>query len=211
MRIAEPTDPTGAPHVGKGMSKRSLPILDLDNIDVATPCTANWDAMTVVGAAVRHCGACEKNVYNVSGMTRQSATELLLENEGNICVRFVKRHDGTLITNDCPVGVALWRKRARRAAMAVSAMATAVVAFAVSSGVWSKRMACTATTPVDTATETSVETPPQPPIVGVLLPPEPPEPPTPRPLMGAPKPPRQPPAPHPTFAPKMGRVAPRTH
>jgi hypothetical protein len=99
--------------------------------------------MTQVGAHVRHCGSCDKNVYNLTGMTRQSATELLLAHEGNVCVRFSKRHDGTLITNDCPVGVALWRKRARRAATALSAVAAGLIAFAFGSGMMGRRAVTT--------------------------------------------------------------------
>jgi hypothetical protein len=152
------------------MTHRSLPILDLDNVSVATPCSADWNAMRQVGAHVRHCGSCDKNVYNLSGMTRQSATELLLEHEGSVCVRFSKRHDGTLITNDCPVGVALWRKRARRAATAVSAVAAGLIAFAFGSGMMGRRPAAPIMGAVP-ATTITVEPSAPPPTMGEALPP----------------------------------------
>jgi hypothetical protein len=99
-----------------GMStRRSLPLLD--NIRIASPCTASWDEMTG-DERVRFCGHCSKDVYNLSGMAREESERLLRERAGNICVRLYKRHDGTVLTADCPVGVK--RKRRRRiAAVAV--------------------------------------------------------------------------------------------
>ena len=40
----------------------------LDRVSVAAPCSADWGAMDG-DARVRHCGQCEKNVYNLSSMT----------------------------------------------------------------------------------------------------------------------------------------------
>ena len=51
---------------------------------------------------VRHCGECRLNVYNVSAMTEEKALELIAEREGRLCVRFYQRHDGTVLTEDCP-------------------------------------------------------------------------------------------------------------
>jgi hypothetical protein len=91
---------------------RGLPILD--NIRVASPCSANWDEMKG-DDRVRFCGHCEKNVYNLSTMTREQAEELIAEKEGNLCARFYRRADGTILTADCPVGVR--KKRVRRLAL----------------------------------------------------------------------------------------------
>src|SRR5262245_2955051 len=52
---------------------------------------------------VRHCSECRRNVYNLSGMTRRDATELVQLAEGRMCVRFYRRKDGTLITQNCPL------------------------------------------------------------------------------------------------------------
>jgi hypothetical protein len=81
----------------------------LNNIRVASPCSAAWDAMTG-DERVRFCGACRKSVYNLSEMTRAAAERLIGETEGRVCVRFYRRRDGTVLTSDCPVG----RGRARR-------------------------------------------------------------------------------------------------
>ena len=99
--------------------------IDLDSITVASPCTADWDAMQG-DARVRFCGLCELNVYNLSEMGRDEAQELVRETEGKICVRLYKRRDGTLISQDCPVGLRakLRRKLSWIAGLAASLLAT---------------------------------------------------------------------------------------
>jgi hypothetical protein len=59
---------------------------------------------------VRHCGQCEKHVYNLSGMNRNDAQALVRQTEGRLCVRFYRRADGTILTQDCPVGLAALRR-----------------------------------------------------------------------------------------------------
>ena len=82
----------------------------LEMIQIASPCTANWDDM-VGDERMRHCGACNLNVFNLSNMTRNEATAFLAEREGRSCVRMFKRADGTVITRDCPVGIAALRAK----------------------------------------------------------------------------------------------------
>jgi hypothetical protein len=82
-------------------AKAKLPVLD--NIKVATPCTADWNQMTG-DDRVRHCGQCQKNVYNLSGMMRDEAEALLRERNGDLCVRYYQRQDGTILLADCTVG-----------------------------------------------------------------------------------------------------------
>ncbi len=78
----------------------------LDDIRVAKPCRANWERMEPQDdqARVRHCRSCQKNVYNISMMSRVEAEELLNRHEGKLCIRFSRREDGTLVTGDCPIG-----------------------------------------------------------------------------------------------------------
>ena len=59
---------------------------------------------------VRFCGQCHHNVYNLSEMTAKEAEDLLSRHEGKLCVRFYRREDGTVMTSDCPVGLAKVRK-----------------------------------------------------------------------------------------------------
>jgi len=99
--------------------------IDLDQITIASPCTADWDAMQG-DERVRFCDLCELNVYNLSEMGRDEAQELVRETEGKICVRLYKRRDGTLISQDCPVGLRakLRRKLSWIAGLAASLLAT---------------------------------------------------------------------------------------
>jgi hypothetical protein len=105
-------------------AKAKLPVLP--NIRVASPCTADWNAMTPADAdadRVRHCGSCQKNVYNLSQMTRDEAEALILAKEGRLCVRYFQRKDGTILLKDCTVGVTSKRKRRLIAAGAAMLLA----------------------------------------------------------------------------------------
>jgi len=85
-------------------------MIPLDQIRIASPCHADWKAMTGTDQ-IRFCGQCRKNVYNLSEMTRTEAQRVVEEHEGRLCVRFYTRADGTLLTQDCPVGVRTVRYR----------------------------------------------------------------------------------------------------
>ena len=89
----------------------------LENIRIASPCSANWDDMYGTDRQ-RFCGECKLNVYNLSGMKKYDAENLLRLSEGRLCVRYFVRSDGSVLTADCPVG---WAKVKRR----LSVMATA--------------------------------------------------------------------------------------
>jgi hypothetical protein len=101
----------------------------LEDVRIAAPCTASWDDMKG-DDRVRFCGKCEKNVYNLSAMPREEAEAFLADRGGNVCVRLYQRTDGTVLTEDCPVGVK--RRRRVRLALAVGGglLAGAAVAIA---------------------------------------------------------------------------------
>ncbi len=108
------------------MSKFTNP---LNNIRIASPCPADWNRM-VGDNRQRHCGECKLNVYNLSGMTRSEAENLISNSEGRICMRIYRRADGTILTKDCPVGwQAVKQKISKTAAAFVS------VIFAILSGI----------------------------------------------------------------------------
>lgn len=90
----------------------------LNNIKIASPCSANWDEMSGDNRK-RFCGECKLNVFNLSGMSQTEAENLLIESEGRVCVRFYRRQDGTVLTQDCPVGWAKIKRNLSRAATAV--------------------------------------------------------------------------------------------
>lgn len=87
---------------------RKLPTLA--NLGVASPCHEKWDDM-VGDDTSRFCLKCEKNVYDLSSMTKEAAEALIAAKEGSLCARFYRRADGTVITADCPEGIALKRRR----------------------------------------------------------------------------------------------------
>lgn len=97
----------------------------LNNLKIASPCPANWDAMAG-NNRVRYCGECKLNVYNLSGMTRKEAETLLNNSEGRLCVRYYQRADGTVLTQDCPVG---WRALKMRVSGMAAAFCTMILGF----------------------------------------------------------------------------------
>jgi hypothetical protein len=92
----------------------------LRQLKVAKPCPADWNAMTG-NDRMRFCGQCQLNVYNLSGMTRTEAERLVTQAEGRVCARFYRRADGTVLTQDCPVGLRAVKQRVSRWATAVFA------------------------------------------------------------------------------------------
>ncbi len=105
----------------------------LARVRVASPCKADWDEM--IGTdRVRFCGQCSLNVYNLSAMTRDEAESVIAANEGRLCVRFYRRRDGSIITQDCPVGL---RAARARVSYVVKAMAAAVLTFLAAIGLQS--------------------------------------------------------------------------
>lgn len=98
----------------------------LENIKIASPCSQDWEAMTGDNRK-RFCSECKLNVYNLSGMTKPEAENLLLNAEGRLCVRFYKRADGTILTEDCPVGWAAFKRRVSKTAAAFASLMFGVI------------------------------------------------------------------------------------
>ena len=86
----------------------------LDNVRVASPCSAAWDRMDG-DERYRFCRECGKNVYNLSSLSRAEAEALVREKEGRLCVRFYRRRDGTVLTRiarwGCSGRAAGWSSR----------------------------------------------------------------------------------------------------
>jgi hypothetical protein len=162
----------------------------LENLKIAKPCSADWASMSG-DERKRFCQMCKLHVYNLSDMTRTEAEDLITKTEGNVCVRLYKRADGTVITRDCPVGLAALRRRMATLAASVAAfLAVGWSAFTRSPGeIDGSRLEGTANA------QTSVEPiKPIKPITPVKDPHiEPTHPKDPIPLMGAPMPIKQPP------------------
>lgn len=104
----------------------------INQLKIASPCPMEWDAMERTPEdAVRFCGECKKNVYNVSQMSAAEANSIFqsaMANGTGACMQLYRRADGTVITDDCPVGLRrvrdMWRK--------VRSVAASFIALAVS-------------------------------------------------------------------------------
>ncbi len=81
----------------------------IDKMRVSSPCPASWDAMKGDDNK-RFCQQCNLHVYNISAMTRREAEDLIRNTEGRLCARFYRRSDGTVLTQDCPVGLKALRR-----------------------------------------------------------------------------------------------------
>src|SRR5262245_23822426 len=90
----------------------------LDNVRVAAPCPANWDRM-YGNKRIRFCEECQLNVYNISEMSRAEAEQLIAQAEGRLCVRYYRRKDGSILTQNCPVGLRALKRRLSRVATAI--------------------------------------------------------------------------------------------
>ena len=109
----------------------------LDLIQVASPCSMSWHEMEG-DDRVRFCDECSLNVYNLSGMKRAEAEALVTSTEGRLCVRYHQRADGTVITRDCPIGVAAARRAVARLVGIVAAVCVALVSAAWAIGTGSR-------------------------------------------------------------------------
>lgn len=106
-------------------------MFDVNKLQVAKPCHVGWETMSGDERS-RHCSQCQLNVYNIAGMTAADARNLIEAREGRVCIRLVRRADGTVLTKDCPVGIRKYRSRAAR--FAGAALATILGVFSVSYG-----------------------------------------------------------------------------
>ena len=71
---------------------------------IAKPCSMKWTEMSG-DEKKRFCGKCKLNVYNLSAMSAGEAENLLARTHGKVCTYFYQRADGTVLTQDCPVGL----------------------------------------------------------------------------------------------------------
>ena len=93
----------------------------LNKLYIAAPCSVPWDSMEG-DDRIRHCGQCALNVYDVSKLTTREAADLIRKKEGRLCLRLYRRADGTIITDNCPVGLRKIRDRIKLTAAAMLAI-----------------------------------------------------------------------------------------
>ncbi|MBX9688542.1 MAG: hypothetical protein K2X27_17670 [Candidatus Obscuribacterales bacterium] len=100
----------------------------LDRVLVAAPCPVSWDSMEG-DERVRFCSGCSCNVYNISDMSKTEAESFLEKNGVSQCLRFFRRSDGTIMTDNCPRGLRAMRDRCRSSMKTVAGLVTALLAF----------------------------------------------------------------------------------
>jgi hypothetical protein len=91
----------------------------LPNLRIGFACKQSWDDM-VGDDRVRDCKGCNRQVFNLSAMTREEAEAVLARRGLTPCVRFYRRPDGTVMTTDCSTGT---RRKGRRLAVVASSFA----------------------------------------------------------------------------------------
>lgn len=98
-------------------------IKNLESIRVASPCRSDWDAMAAAAGddRARFCRECDKQVYDLSVLTRRQVATLVSETQGKLCARFSFRPDGTLLTREPAPAPHAPRGRASRVAAAAFA------------------------------------------------------------------------------------------
>lgn len=96
--------------LNKQNEKKSL----LSQVAVATPCAVPWETMQG-DEQTRACDQCKLKVYNLSAMSKDEAEAFLRQKKnGRRCIRFYRRADGTILTDDCPVGLRRLRDASKR-------------------------------------------------------------------------------------------------
>ena len=146
------------------MSKFDSP---LNNIRIASPCQADWNEM-YGDDRKRFCRDCKLNVYNLSGMTRDEAEALIINAEGRLCVRFYTRADGSVITQDCPVGWAKLKQRTKVYATAAFSLLMALLTGVFFVSLFSKQTTTMGEMRMPFATPTPVPT--NRPLMGAVAP-----------------------------------------
>lgn len=119
IRIAQSRD---APYRVAAMQPN--PDENLQNLAVAVPCRAAWSRMPGTDK-VRYCHECNLNVYNLSGMTAREADTLLRSHRGRLCIRLLRRRDGTIVRHGSELG----RRRPLRRMLYALAGLLALVGF----------------------------------------------------------------------------------
>lgn len=78
---------------------------------------------------VRLCGGCSRQVYNLSDMTASEAEQFLSATGESHCLRFFRRSDGKIMTDNCPRGLRAIRDRVRVSVKIAAAVLTSIFSF----------------------------------------------------------------------------------
>lgn len=90
----------------------------LDQLNVSSPCTADWAQMSGDDRK-RHCAKCNKFVYDFAHLSRQEVTAIVAAQRGSLCARITRRADGSLLTYEPLPDLPLANRRSAPVAAAV--------------------------------------------------------------------------------------------
>jgi hypothetical protein len=144
----------------------------LNNIRIASPCSSDWNEM-FGDERKRFCAECKLNVYNLSEMTKSQAENFIRNAEGRVCVRLYRRADGSVITQDCPVGWAKIKQRTRAVATAVFSLVLSLFSGLLLVSVFAKQRVTEVGVLRPLSTPTPKPTPKQMPLMGAVALPSP--------------------------------------
>ncbi|HKP35774.1 MAG TPA: ankyrin repeat domain-containing protein [Pyrinomonadaceae bacterium] len=94
-----------------------------DRMSIPAPCDAEWDAMTG-NDQVRFCEHCNLHVNDLSSLTRAKALQLVEQSQGRLCVRFIQKPNGGMLSRKMPEK--LYRIRRRVSRLAASAFTATI-------------------------------------------------------------------------------------
>jgi hypothetical protein len=116
----------------------------LQSVRIASPCPMKWEDMRG-DDLTRRCDRCDLNVHNIGAMSTEQIEQLAQRRTTErVCITLWKRADGTIMTRDCPVGLAAARARVARAlgriaaAVALAIGVSTLAARADASGRWAE-------------------------------------------------------------------------
>lgn len=97
----------------------------LDRLQLSFRCPADWSAMEG-DETRRFCTTCQKHVHDLSALTREEAEDFMSRQQTSVCIRMLRRPDGSTVVKDCPrTGVPPLVKTAGLALAAGGALALA--------------------------------------------------------------------------------------
>ena len=100
---------------------------------IASPCEEPWESMKG-DDRVRFCDRCRLNVFNVKSLDEAQLHALFVKSEGQLCGRVYQRRDGTVLTRDCPTGLAKVRRKVLAAAGLIATLLLGIVSIRLREG-----------------------------------------------------------------------------
>ena len=81
------------------LDSQASDFIELEAIEITAPCSADWDKMRG-GNRARFCADCQKEVHNLSALTREQTEQLIRDNQGHFCALIYRHNDGSIISAD---------------------------------------------------------------------------------------------------------------